>query len=295
MAEDVVGLYLAQQGGTATRADLRAAKVTDRQIQRGVAAGLVERVSPGRYALPGLERDRRAAVLLGGVLSHRSAALHHGMPVLRDPKRPEVIVPAHRRVATSRRRGTDLRWRPLPDDDVDGPATSPLRTVLDCARDLPLGEALAVADSALRTGRVTTAELLEAVAALPRTGRARAESVLGHATGAAAGPFESGLRAVSIDAVGPIFVPQGEVMLSSGRVVHPDLVCEELRLVAEADSHEHHTTRSQIRYDCWRYDELSLDGWLVLRFAWEHVMYEDAWSRDVFRRGVTQRRLLLAA
>ena len=49
------------------------------------------------------------------------------------------------------------------DEVVDG-VTSPLRTVLDCARRLPFSEALAVADSALRSGLVTEDELRLAAA-----------------------------------------------------------------------------------------------------------------------------------
>ena len=43
----------------------------------------------------------------------------------------------------------------LPRSDVEGWATSKVRTVLDCAAELPFDEALAVADSALRHGDVT--------------------------------------------------------------------------------------------------------------------------------------------
>jgi hypothetical protein len=44
-----------------------------------------------------------------------------------------------------------------------GKATSPLGTVLDCARYLPFGEALAVADSAVRSGKVQPEILREAL------------------------------------------------------------------------------------------------------------------------------------
>ncbi len=47
----------------------------------------------------------------------------------------------------------------LPRSDIDGWATSKVRTVLDCATELPFDEALAVADSALRHGDVTREEL----------------------------------------------------------------------------------------------------------------------------------------
>jgi hypothetical protein len=53
---------------------------------------------------------------------------------------------------------------------ADG-VTDPVRTVIDCARDLPFDEALAVADSALRSGKVGPDALRQAAARSPRTGR----------------------------------------------------------------------------------------------------------------------------
>lgn len=61
----------------------------------------------------------------------------------------------------------DVRYASLgPDDVVDG-RTARLRTALDCARTLPFDEALAVVDSALRSGRVHKQELLSAARAGP--------------------------------------------------------------------------------------------------------------------------------
>ena len=64
------------------------------------------------------------------------------------------------------------------------------------------------------------------------------------------------------------------------RVVRPDLVDERLKLVVEADSFEHHGSRKALVIDCARYDNLVADGWTVLRFAWEQVMFQAAWVRS---------------
>ena len=171
-----------------------------------------------------------------------------------------------------------MRWRPLDADDIDDGRTTPLRTV---PLDLKLPDALAVADSALRCGDVTVAELAEIT--VPRIGRERTELVLGQASGVAANPFESGLRGLAIEATGPIWVPQPGLALRSGRVLHPDAGCAELRIALEADSHEFHKSRADIVRDCHRYTEMTLAGWLVLRFAWEHVMFHPDWVREVLR------------
>jgi hypothetical protein len=48
------------------------------------------------------------------------------------------------------------------DDEIVAGVTGPLRTVVDCARVLPFDSALAVADSALRSGNVRRADLTRA-------------------------------------------------------------------------------------------------------------------------------------
>ena len=93
---------------------------------------------------------------LGGVLSHTSAALRWGWSVWRQPREPWVTIPQHGSVDPSRRRGVRLVRQ---DVVIDGVVIAPIHTVLDCARRLPFEEALAVADSALRSGAVCQSEL----------------------------------------------------------------------------------------------------------------------------------------
>lgn len=113
--------------------------------------------------------------------------------------------------------------------------------------------------------------------------------MLTQATALAANPFESSLRALTLEAVGAEFTPQVELRID-GASIRPDLVSEPLRMVIEADSHEFHTQRAQLVRDCWRYDELTLDGWLVLRFSWEHVMRHEEWVRSTVARAVAAQR-----
>lgn len=228
--------------------------------------------------------------LLTVMSSHRlTRAVRDRWGVLHEPEHPEIVVPAHRRVDRTRRRKVDLRYRDLGKEDVDGDITTPLRTAVDVARDLPLSESLPVVDSALRSGALTEADLAEAAADLPRTRRARARLALRLGSASAANPFESGHRTLSVEAVGERFVAQPEVELRSGQRIHPDAGCLELRVALEADSHAFHTSRSDIIGDCWRYDELTIAGWVVLRFAWEHVMKHPEWVREVIRRAVALR------
>ena len=93
-------------------------------------------------------------------------------------------------------------------------------------------------------------------------------------------PFESVLRAIGLDVPGLRLVPQVEIRIPGRRLMRPDLVDERLRIVVEADSFEHHGSRKALVLDCARYDNLTADGWTVLRFAWEHVMHRPAWVRS---------------
>lgn len=289
--EHPICIAVAHLGGTATWAQLRS-EFSAHTIRQAVVDGLLVRAGRDCYVLPGLDLARREAARLGGVTSHRSAALLHGWGCWTSPRRPEVVVPRGRNLDISRRRGADVRYRDLEPGDAPDGITTPLRTVIDCARDLPIEEGLAVADSALRAGDVTREELDLAV--VPRVARAKALLVLGLATGSSANPFESALRGITVEAVGAIFVPQVWIRVA-GNDIRPDPVCEELRLAIEADSFEFHTDRSQIASDCWRYDELLLDDWLPLRFAWDHVMWNRPWVARTVVRGVERQRRLWAA
>ena len=49
----------------------------------------------------------------------------------------------------------------------------------------------------------------------------------------------------------------------------------------EADSFEWHGGRGALARDARRYNLLVADGWIVLRFSWEDVMFDPDYVRDV--------------
>jgi very-short-patch-repair endonuclease len=248
------------------------------EVVRALQTREIVRLTRGRYALPDADRARRVAARLSGVLALRSAAIEHGWPVKTRPSVPEVAVPRNRKVAD--RRGARVVW--VAGLDVSLRATPPLDTVLACARALPFDEALTIADSALRSRMVTRIELREAAERVRGAGAARVRKIAAHATPQAANPFESVLRAITIEA-GLHFRPQAAVEVS-GNVLHPDLVDRDARVLLEADSWEFHTGREAHVRDCWRYNEFVAEGWLVLRFTWWHVMEQPDYVLDVLSR-----------
>ncbi|HET7388876.1 MAG TPA: DUF559 domain-containing protein [Nocardioidaceae bacterium] len=272
---------LAQLGGIASRAAL--IELTSRtEVDRAIAHGGLVRDGHGRYSLPAANAALRAANALTGIVSHRTAALHWSWEVKSAPTLPDVTVRSKRHLSPAQRSGAILHWGEWTEDDVQGLVTSPRRTLVDCVRSLPFDEALSIADSALRHGSVSSRLLVSLADALRGRGAAQARRVAHEATGLAANPFESVLRAIALGVEGLDFKPQS---LIKGRnfSVQPDLVDSRRRIVLEADSFAWHSDRAALRMDAQRYNNLVVRGFLVLRFAWEDVMHD----QDYVRRTLT--------
>jgi very-short-patch-repair endonuclease len=292
---------LQRSGGSASFADL-SGRVSARSIRAALAAGRILRVARGVYALPIEAADLTVARVNGGVLSRESAALHHGFAVVTRPLIPHVTVNR-----TQRRRKTELdcimhrteQWpATIADDETAGeempqPAervTSPRRTVLDCARYLPFGEALAIGDSALRSGKVQADLLAKDAQGLRGPGRRQAMRVVAAMDDRAESALESMLRARVIQAGLTGFVPQYQIR--DGRFfARVDLANPFLRIVLEADSFAFHGTRAALRRDCRRYVNLARLGWVLLRYSWEDVILDDAWVGESLTAVVAGRSL----
>lgn len=215
-------------------------------------------------------------------LSQRCAAQARGWATWTDPDLVELAVPPDRRVRAVPSDRVAISRRELSREELADGFTSPASTVVHCARDLPLVEALAVADSALRSGQVDRGEMRAAAT----TYRGRRSSVVRLvaevADGRAANPLESAMRAAVLPVAEAAFVPQVEIRegLFAAQV---DLADDRLRLVLEADSYEFHGTKPAFEADCRRYDELVARGWRVLRFTHQQVSKDPDWVREMTR------------
>ncbi len=268
---------LHELGGIATRGTLL--RSCDRDaLDRAVEVGDIVRIARGRYALAAVDEGRLAAARVGGVLCLTSAALHHGWAVKTVPDRPQVMVSRGRRVNRTDR-ACQLHFAELESHEVEDGVTTVEVTLAQCLRRLPFDEALAIADSALRSGvpRSTLVRLGEGAAG---PGSAQMRRVAELASPEAANPFESVLRAICEDVPGLNVRPQVSIR-EPGIVARPDLVDARLWIVLEADSFEWHGGRSRLSADARRYNLLVVNGWWVLRFAYEHVMLQPAYVREV--------------
>lgn len=278
-------------GGTCSWRELRRA-VHWRHIAAALKDGSIVRRGRGVYAVPAAAEGRVVARRMTGTVSHRSAALHWGWKVKSTPNLPDVTIPANRKLRTCARGLATVHWRTLGARDVVyGWVTSRVRTVVDCCLDLPFDEALSVFDSALRGG-LRRREVTEASLSLGKLQRRRVLALARVASHRAANPFESVLRALAIEAAGALgfqFEPQHRIRYDD-YYARVDLGNHDLRLVLEAESFEFHGDRAAFTRDCVRYTELGSRGWLVLRFTWEHVMFQQDWVRRKIAMTVKRRR-----
>lgn len=277
---DVLDL-VRRAGGVAPRRQLVELGLR-RETDSAVRAGELVLLARRWVALPAARSAVNEARAAHGVLAGTSAALHHGWAVAHPPERPVVIVP---RNDSHKRPHLDLRRRDLPPDASRGWVLTPVATVIDCAQTLEFDEALAVADSALRSRRVHRDELLAAASRVPARFRARVFRVIEHADGAAANPFESVARARAIE-VGLDVLAQYWI---DGR--RPDMTDVGRQIVIECDSYEWHAPPEQFRADVRRYTELTVAGWIVVRLVWEDVMFKP----DDVRATLRQAKVLAAA
>lgn len=270
------------QGGVARRQDLRAAGLSRRGLSRLLADGdlrsLPRDVVTARVGPSTDEAVRAAVVGLRATASHTSAALAWGIELVQPGRPVELTVRRDRSRASWP--GAVVHRRDLPSDDVvvrEGlRLTTALRTVLDLARSLPLQEAVAAADSALRHGLLTVDELLHAAQALPAgRGRARVSRVVSLVDPSSGSVLESVCRILFVLAGLPTALTQHPVRGADGRLLgRVDFAWPEHRLVVETDGFAFHADRRSYRDDRRRTNALVLAGWRVLRFSWEDVVHE---------------------
>jgi hypothetical protein len=158
--------------------DLRQAAavgLSARVVQRALRGQLVHRLGRGVFVAEAVwressPRDRHLLITVAAarlrpwaVVSHHSAACRFDLPLpLNMP--PWVALSTDRSAVTGLPEGV-ARLEPgqLPAHHVEEfsglRVTSPARTVIDCLRELPLPDAVAIADAALRRGMVDVAEL----------------------------------------------------------------------------------------------------------------------------------------
>jgi hypothetical protein len=276
------------QRSLVTRADLRALGFSAGRRRGLLADGTLAPIGRQTFVLGGAAHDPLRAILAacldsGGVASHRTAAVLHGIPGSWRSAKPDVLV---------RRRGTPnvatlahlhtTTWLPADDViEVEGiPATSIARTLILLAGMVPVvsvEQVRGAVDDAIRMGKATDPWLwwrLEKVRCRGRAGVSVMEEVL---SGRAGGEVtESWLEREFlriIEGTGlPAPVCQRRVRARGAFVARVDFLYEELGIVIEVTGAVGHSTREQRAADARRRNQLGTLGLLVLEFTYEQVV-----------------------
>lgn len=207
----------------------------------------------------------RLVMPVDAVLCGLSATSEHGLDVRREDD--VAVYVGFARTVPRRRDGLHLRELTLLPDEVvrigRWLVTSAARTAYDCARWLPLVEAVVVVDALLHAG-LTTPDGIAAVVQRHRGERwiSRLVPVLALADGRAESPMESRLRVLLIRAGLVGLEPQFEVLTDAGRfVARLDLAFPAYKVAVEYDGAWHWKQR---REDDRRRDAVRALGWTVV-------------------------------
>lgn len=301
MQIDEAFLNAAPEQHLLTRAELRNAGVKRADLDRALAAHQVRRMGRGVYSSSTPKRAQH--LVSGGVpdagylaevravlkamgssatAGGRTAAVLWGFDMAIEPAKVDVAI----RQGCSRRNLRGVRLREHRNLDVVELAVlelAPLRvlsataTVLDCAATRPLAEAVVIADSALRQGAVTLAELQEAQRGWEgKPGARRLREVIDLVDPDSGSVLESLVRVLLAEHG---LRPESQVTVFSARgkrIGRVDFLFREERLVIECDGRRWHDPEDARERDRIRDNELERAAWRLVRVTWAEVMHDPA-------------------
>lgn len=299
LAWERVRPFLRDHGYALTTAEAMRLGLTGNDLQGLVRRGRLERVAHGAYVWPDALTTATARHLAsvralvrarpGVAVSHVSAAVLHGLPVLRSDLGHMHLT--HRRdTGQTRRRSTFTVHRlpaaqtggrgsaPKPFTEADGlhvvvPALAVLGTVLVAG--VPSG--IAAADRALGRGLVTRDELAEWLDLMRHTpGLGTVRHVVAHASPSAESAGESLARLVLIE-LGYVVIPQFRIVLEDGRVLaRVDFYLPELGVVVEFDGrikYEGLDGAAALAAEKQREDGIRALGYGMARLVWADLFH----------------------
>jgi hypothetical protein len=224
--------------------------------------------------------ERERLELLSTVLpqdaafSHATAGAMFGAPI--DAPKLAHVALTPRRVLPQRAELVVHGRRLTPDDVVDHDGlrlTSGPQTFLDLAAVLPPWELVAVGDALFRADHLDTDRLAHRLRRADRVrGVVRARACASLLSPLAMSRPESLLRYWVTVSDLPHPIPQVAVHDRRGRLAaHGDLGYPDWRVLLEYEGRQH-AEFDQFGRDVDRYSLMAADGWLVLRFAAQHIL-----------------------
>jgi len=212
----------------------------------------------------------------GSVVSHRSAAVLHGIDLIGSPGDVTLTGPAGSGRKGSA--GVHCYTTALAAEHVTNahgvPVTIVARTVIDLARTMTFADGVVAADSAIRRRLTTKPELSAVLATSPgRRGAALAARVIDFATGLAESALESIARVAFAEQGLPASRLQVWIAATNGDVIgRVDFYWEQHKTIAEVDgavkyNDDPSRARAQLRRD----KGLREAGYEVVHFTWAEI------------------------
>ncbi|QNV38407.1 type IV toxin-antitoxin system AbiEi family antitoxin domain-containing protein [Rothia terrae] len=213
------------------------------------------------------------------VLSHQTAALWYGAPLLSPPTSIHLAVAQNR---IGKRRGVTAHCNKAEviEDSclLHGFAvSSALHTVVDCAGVLPLNSALCIADYFAHHGLVSIPELQEALKQKTGRGAAVSRTVAARVSPCSESPAESIARNLMHQWKIPLPEEQSVIYTRSGGVYRPDFLWREHGVILEVDGEVKYSgiygdAEVVIRREHRRQRELEAEGWKIIRARWNELL-----------------------
>ncbi len=254
----MIAEYVAKKGGTAFVKDLQRAGIGPDALKAAISSGALTSVHRGLVGTANADANLRIAMTAGGLITCVSAARELGLWTIKDPahlhlwtdhgRQPETVIKHRGRLV---RPG---RWGYVGIVDC----------VLHAIRCRPRLEALVIAESAVRLGRVSKEELVDH---LPGTrNNLRRQLVQGIGDDA-----DSPLEVIARD----LFRAAGlhvETQVRIQGIGRVDMVVEG-RLIVELDGFDFHWDRATFLQDRRRNNAGILSGLPTLRYVYEDLVF----------------------
>lgn len=273
----------AAQHAVLSRSQLRAAGLSDQQLDDRLRTGRLHPVHRGVYAVGHTLLSSGGRLMAAVLACGRGAALSHGTAADLWGIRPSASATIHVSVASRRgrrpRHGLVIhRPRNLSPEEVtrhEGfPVTTPARTLLDLAAVVGPGSLERTIDRAEALGLFDLRAVRAVLAAHPRRAGAGAlASALEQYSPVGLTRSELEERFLTLCAAEGLPRPVVNVRVGPYEV---DFLWREERLIAETDGRRHHGTRRAFERDRTRDAHLSASGYRVMRFSYRQVAYEPA-------------------
>ena len=260
-------------GGVAHTSAIRAQGFTMHAMRTAVERGIVQRVRRSWLALPGCDDVLRRAAEVGGRLTCLTEAQRLSLWTPNHDELHLAVAPTASRIDSS---GLRLHWSRGPSPAVATSLRSPLINVLhDVARCVPMAEALAVWESALRT-KLASVEVLARV-------EWRSESAQKLAT-LASELSDSGVETRFLVLMRSAGVRVRQQVWIDGHPID-GLIGE--HLAVQVDGFAHHRAKDR-RRDLRADARLRLRGFSVLRFDYQQVLFQPDYVLAIVSAAIAQ-------